>query len=92
MNYSALFPAADVSLAITWTIDDLPAAATRGLPPENPVPADAAPRAEGGRGDVAPSRGAAAATDLLAFDIRSTSQAAAQAALERAEATATPAA
>ena len=75
----------DVATVKQWTIDDLPAASTRGLPPENPVPVDAAPKSDGGK-DIGPSRGAAAATDLLAFDIRSTSQAAAQAALDKAEA------
>ena len=67
-----------------WTIDGLPG--MHGLPPENPVPIDAAPRPEGSASKgsaVGPSKGeSASASSLLAFDIRTTSQAAAQAAME----------
>jgi hypothetical protein len=86
-SYSAL---ADMSRFETWTIDDIPALA--GLPPINPVPLDARPRDDepvgGGQHGLhlKGGQGVAAAPGVLAFDIRTTSQAAAQAALDKHDA------
>jgi hypothetical protein len=80
--FSACF--SDMSRFTEWTISDIPSLMGRSA--VNPVPLDAQPRSDDdGSGHV--SKGAkgsvAAASSMQAFDIRTTSQAAAQAALDR---------
>ena len=85
VTLSSLYAADNVSNVAQWTIDDL-LVESNGRPSENPVPFDAAPRPEAAAGHGGKDIGPSKSSDMMAFDIRSTSQAAAQAALEKVEA------